>query len=64
MNILLIEDDCDLGETIKQILEESSFLVEWTRDGEEGLYLAKEMDYNLIILDRLLPSLDGIEILA
>jgi DNA-binding response OmpR family regulator len=64
MNILLIEDDRDLGETITQILEENQFLVEWVRDGAEGLYLATEMDYNLIILDRLLPELDGIQVLA
>jgi len=63
MRLLLIEDDFDLGEGIVDALEAARYSVRWERAGEEALYYALEWDWDLIILDRLLPEVDGLEIL-
>lgn len=63
MRVLLIEDDEDLGEGISLGLKKHGFEVEWILNGQEGLYHASEWDWDLIILDRLLPELDGMQIL-
>ncbi len=63
MNVLLIEDDTDLGGAIKQILEEDGHRVDWARTGPEALYYANDFDYDILILDRMLPKLDGIRVL-
>lgn len=63
MRILLVEDDTDLGEALVDALSENGFDLHWARDGEEGLYEAQEWDYDLIVLDRMLPGMDGLEIL-
>jgi len=63
MRLLLIEDDEDLGEGICRGLEMHGYEVVWIVDGRDGLYQAAEWDYDLIILDRLLPGMDGIEVL-
>ncbi|OGK20687.1 DNA-binding response regulator [Candidatus Roizmanbacteria bacterium RIFCSPHIGHO2_02_FULL_37_13b] len=62
MRILLIEDEKRLSHFIKKGLVESGFAVDEAHDGEEGLYLAKEETYDLIILDVMLPKLSGIEV--
>jgi two-component system OmpR family response regulator len=63
MNALLIEDDADLGGAIKQILEENGLRADWARTGAEALYFAGDFDYDILILDRMLPELDGIGVL-
>jgi len=63
MRVLLVEDDEDLGRAVVCALEEEGFGVHWEKGGSEGLYRAKEWDYDLIILDRMLPGLDGIGVL-
>lgn len=60
MRILLIEDEQRLSNTIKKGLVEEGFAVDQAYDGEEGQYLAESEDYDLIILDVMLPKLDGI----
>lgn len=60
--ILIIEDEPSIAELEKDYLELSGFEVEIECDGEEGLSLALEKDYNLIILDLMLPSIDGFEV--
>ena len=62
MRILLIEDEKRLSHFIKKGLVESGFAVDEAHDGEEGLYLAKEETYDLIVLDVMLPKLSGIEL--
>lgn len=62
MRILLIEDEKRLSHYIKKGLTEQGFAVDQAYDGEEGLYLAKEEVYDVIVLDLMLPKLDGVEV--
>ncbi|OBU12374.1 heavy metal response regulator transcription factor [Morganella psychrotolerans] len=63
MKILLIEDHGKTGSWVKKGLEETGFIVDITTDGRDGLYLALENDYRMIILDIMLPGMDGWEVL-
>ena len=60
--ILLVEDEVNVSSFIKKGLEEENYTVETAFDGAEGLNLALNNEYNLIILDIILPNLNGIEI--
>jgi len=62
MRILIVEDDTDLGEFIAKGLREERYAVDLAVDGEEGLLLAGENPYQLIILDIMLPKLDGLTV--
>ncbi len=62
MRILVAEDDPHLGPTLKKGLEESHYAVDLVADGEEALSVGLAVPYNLIILDVLLPRLDGLEV--
>lgn len=59
MRILLIEDEAALGAVIKRGLEADRHHVEWAQDGNTGLERALENDYDLILLDLMLPGRDG-----
>ena len=63
MKILIIEDEINLAEIIKQGLEENSFSVEMCHDGEEGLFMAGNYPYDAVILDIMLPTMDGFTVL-
>lgn len=63
MRILLVEDNKSLVKSLKKGLEEETFAVDIAYDGEEGLYLAETNPYDIIILDLMLPKLDGITLL-
>jgi heavy metal response regulator len=63
MKLLIVEDDKDIARFVKKGLMENSFSVDVTPDGEEGLHFAAHRNYDLIILDILLPKMDGLEIL-
>lgn len=63
MRILIIEDDKDLAELMKFRLEKENFTVDVCHDGADGLYYMQETMYDLVILDRMLPSMDGTKIL-
>lgn len=63
MKILLIEDDETLCQTIPFQLRQEGFSVDVAGNGEEGLHFARERLHDLILLDRMLPGLDGMEIL-
>ena len=62
MRILVIDDDRRLCAVIKRGLLEEAYAVDLACDGEEGEYLAEVNPYDLIILDIMLPSKDGIEV--
>ncbi|SAL47093.1 heavy metal response regulator transcription factor [Caballeronia humi] len=59
MRILVVEDELKAGAYIKKGLEEAGYLVDVVSDGAEGLILAKEENYDVIVLDVMLPSMDG-----
>lgn len=63
MRILMIEDDKELCEATKYRLEKEDFQVDVCHDGEEGLYYMQENIHDLVILDRMLPSMDGVSLL-
>lgn len=62
MRILIIEDDHKIANAIKKGLEQESFAVDVSYDGRDGLGSALTIDYDLIIIDRMLPEVDGIKI--
>jgi two-component system, OmpR family, copper resistance phosphate regulon response regulator CusR len=63
MKILIIEDEPKTGDYLKQGLTEAGLLADLARDGIGGLHLAESGDYDLIILDVMLPGLDGWRVL-
>lgn len=63
MRVLLVEDELDLANIIKKGLEEESYSVDVCYDGEDGLHMAEEIAYDIIILDIMLPKIDGIKVL-
>ncbi len=60
MRILLVEDERRLATVVKKGLTEEGFAVDAAYDGEEGQYLAESEEYDLIILDIMLPKIDGL----
>ncbi|WP_420136331.1 response regulator transcription factor [Sphingomonas sp.] len=63
MHILLIEDDADVAAHVAKGLREAGHLVEPAADGREGLLKAAADRYDVIVLDRMLPKIDGLKIL-
>ena len=64
MRILLVEDDKNLNQTLRYSLEEEGFDVDPCFDGEEALYYMEETPYDIVLLDRMLPALDGLSVLG
>jgi len=64
MKILVIEDESKTAKFLKKGLSEAGFVVDVAGDGLEGLYLAQEVDFELLILDVMLPGLDGWQVLT
>jgi DNA-binding response OmpR family regulator len=62
MHILIVEDDARIAGFVTQGREESGYHVTVARDGEEGFLDARHNAYDLIVLDLMLPKLDGIEV--
>src|SRR6201989_2077331 len=62
MRILVIEDDPRMADVIAKGLRENSYAVDVAQDGEAGLYQASINDYDIIVLDVLLPKHDGYEV--
>lgn len=62
MKILIVEDDEKIINFLKKGLEEESYSVDSSQNGEEGLYLASVNNYDLILLDIMLPLINGIEV--
>ena len=63
MRILLIEDDADTAAWLRQGLKEAGHAVDHAGDGREGLFLATTEPYDALIVDRMLPALDGLTLL-
>ncbi len=63
MRILVIEDEKKVASFIKKGLEEEHYAVDTAYDGEIGLYMADLNDYDLIVLDLMIPKIDGLEVL-
>lgn len=64
MRILMVEDDKDLCSATRLQLCKEGYEVDIAHDGDEGLYYVLEGSYDLILLDRLLPKIDGIRLLG
>lgn len=63
MRILLIEDDKNLCDTLKYQLERESILVDACTDGLDGLHYMKEDAHDMVLLDRMLPTMNGLQVL-
>lgn len=59
MRILVVEDEVAMAEALKSGLTAEGFAVDVAHDGEEGLWYAQEVDYDAIVLDLLLPKVNG-----
>ena len=64
MKLLVIEDEVKLAEYLQKGLGEEGFVVDITHNGIDGLHLATEQAYDLIVLDGMLPGIDGLAVLA
>ncbi|RKQ61482.1 two-component system copper resistance phosphate regulon response regulator CusR [Vogesella indigofera] len=64
MKILIVEDEIKTGEYLRQGLREAGFTVDLAHDGQEGLHLALEGGHDLLILDVMLPGMDGWQVLT
>ena len=62
MRILIVEDEHKIANSIKKGLEQESYAVDIAYDGEQGFDLAATEDYDVIILDLMLPKIDGMEV--
>lgn len=63
MRLLIVEDNLALLKSLRKGLQEEGFTVDSAADGEEGLFLAEHNEYDVVILDLLLPKLDGLKLL-
>ena len=64
MKILVIEDESKTAKFLKKGLDEACFVVSVAEDGIDGLHLALEMEFDLVILDVMLPGMDGWQVLT
>ena len=64
INVLVVEDDKFLRELISQKLIKDGFNVHGAIDGEEGLKMVKEFNPSIVLLDLILPGIDGFEVLS
>lgn len=62
MRVLIIEDDCGMAELLKQGLEEENHFVSIAHDGCQGLEISESERFDVIVLDWMLPHMDGLEI--
>ncbi|WP_036171582.1 heavy metal response regulator transcription factor [Massilia sp. 9096] len=64
MRILIVEDEPKTGDYLQRGLSESGFVADLARTGPDGLHLALEHDYDLVVLDVMLPQMDGWTVLG
>ena len=63
MRILLVEDKNRLREAIAQALKQTGYAVDSADNGNDALWMAQENSYNIILLDIMIPGIDGLEVL-
>ena len=63
MRVLLVEDDSSTAKSIEMMLRSDGYVIDVTDLGEDGLEIGKLYDYDIIILDLMLPDIDGYEVL-
>lgn len=63
MRVLLVEDDQEVASYLQRGLKESGFVIDCVHDGADGLHLARGGEYDALIIDRMLPSLDGLALI-
>ena len=63
MRVLLVEDDTATAQSIEMMLRSESYVCDTTDMGEDGLEIGKLYDYDIIVLDLMLPDIDGYEVL-
>lgn len=63
MRVLLVEDDPAMAQSVELMLKSASMVVDTTDLGEDGLEIGKLYDYDIIVLDLMLPDMDGLEVL-
>ena len=61
--ILLVEDDTQIGDYIARGLDEDGFTVDRAENGRDGLFLATDSQFDVVVLDRMLPGMDGLSLL-
>lgn len=64
MRVLVVEDHPELGPVVRQTLEEDGYAADLSIDGEDALWRATSVEYDAIVLDLLLPTIDGFGVLA
>ncbi|MGE0599048.1 MAG: response regulator transcription factor [Dehalococcoidia bacterium] len=62
MKILLVEDEARLATAVRRVLDDEGYATDWSADGADGLARAEKGEYDVILLDVMLPSYDGYEI--
>jgi DNA-binding response OmpR family regulator len=62
LNILLVEDEAEMARVLVQGLQEESYRVDWARDGAAALALSKSASFDVVLLDVMLPGVDGLEV--
>jgi DNA-binding response OmpR family regulator len=63
MRLLIVEDDSDLGASLKAELEQKGFAVDWRNNGVDGQFMGEQEPYDAIVLDLGLPKRSGLEVL-
>jgi len=63
VRVLVIEDDQDVADYLNKGLRESDYVVDHATDGKEGMTMAASGDYDVMIIDRMLPGMDGLNII-
>ena len=64
MRLLIVEDDRDAADYLRKAFREAGHVVDLAADGEEGLILARDGGYDVLIVDRMLPRRDGLSVIA
>ncbi|MEM9946445.1 MAG: response regulator, partial [Cyanobacteria bacterium P01_D01_bin.36] len=62
MRILLVEDDASVAQVLQKVLSDESYAVDVASDGQLGWQLASASQYDLVVLDVVLPKIDGLEL--
>lgn len=62
MHILVIEDDTEMADFVSRVLKEAGHTVDTVHDGEAGLSMARSMDVDLLVVDRMLPKKNGLDL--